>query len=275
MTARTSICCRPDRPELAIGSEDGSVVIVSFVDGTLTNLDNLGAHVARTHWSTTGLFVGALNGMLHVRSADGRELRQAIDTGHGAVRGLAVHDNRFVTCGYDAKAALWDVGSLQKIVETPVPKSDRQVSATACALVPGAIVVGYSDGFFEAWNDTSLENLAGGEVFPSEVYAMGVNAERSTIVMGGSRGKMVSVIAQRWVAGTVWKNTPPKPIAVNSIEFRRRRQVRGRVLRRQCRVVRLDRCSGRLAAGRGLLAAFAEARMDARDDRVGRVLHRL
>jgi uncharacterized protein (TIGR02996 family) len=227
LVAKTWVAARPDGALLAVGDSTGALRIFDLERGGTRSTINFGDFITRASWTSSGdrLFVALRNGTLQIRSGDGLNVLRTLDTGHGLLRAFSLHhaEPRFLTCGEDGKAALWDLDSFARLLETKVPTGSRgPPSATSCALVPGAIVVGYSDGFFEAFTaDADLKNIAGGEVLSGGVSAMCANASGDAIVLGGAKGSMLTLLinGKNWTAGNVWKGTPPRPIAVNAIDI--------------------------------------------------------
>lgn len=112
---------------------------------------------------------------------------------------------------------VWDPQTLQLRFEL----RDGQAESTAVTFARGSIVAGYGDGYFVAWADDGSEKLASGAVLKwPPVYSVGVHPSGERMVFGGGRGGLTEVIVGPpgdWMAGNMWKDTPPKPIAVNAV----------------------------------------------------------
>lgn len=223
MTPLTWIAARPDGALLFVGAESGRCALWDTGARRVVHVFYAGGFVVRARWTPDGarLVVATLEGRLLVRSGDGREALSEIDTRHGTLRDLAIarDGSAWATAGEDIAIRVWDpaAGALR------LELIDGKAAATAVGFAASSIVAGYADGYFVAWSSDGKEKLASGAVmrFPP-VYSLGVHPDGTRMVFGGGKGGMTEVIAGPaggWSTGSVWKDTPPKPIAVNAVEF--------------------------------------------------------
>jgi WD40 repeat protein len=219
----TWIAASPDGTCLGIGSETGRFMIFSLRHSAVAHAFEAGGFVVRARWTPDGrrLLVGTIDGRLWVRGGDGREALGQIKTGHGTLRGLAVHPRglRWATCGEDFAVRVWNPETLGLDFEL----QDGKAAAIDVGFAEGSIVAGYEDGFFVAWTEAGKEKLATGQILPDGgVYSLGVHPSGRSIVFGGRRGGMQEVVVGppgEWRPGTRWPDTPPRSIAVNAIDF--------------------------------------------------------
>jgi WD40 repeat protein len=217
----TYVAARPDGALLGIGTESGRFSLWSVRDKTLVHSFEAGDFVARARWTPDGqrLLVALQGGRLLVRDGDGRTAVGEIDTRHGELRGLAVHPagTAWATCGRDIAVRLWDPVTLGLRLELV----DGKTMSNAVGFTKNSVVAGYDDGYFVAWSEDGKEKLASGAIarWPP-VASLAVHPSGERVVFGGGRGGMGEVVVgETWTAGTQWKTTPPKPIAVNAIDF--------------------------------------------------------
>lgn len=217
----TWVAASLDGARLAIGTQAGRVHVWDVASARVAHSFSVDGFVARAAWAPGGqLLVATQTGRLSLHSADGGLLRAPIDTGHGELRGLALRRDGALcaTCGTDAHARAWDAQTL----ELRYALTDGKAAATAIGFAKDALVVGFADGYFVAWRDDGSAKLASGGVLPPPVYSLGVHPDGLRMVFGGGRGGLQELLVGKpdaWRAGQSWKGTPPKPIAVNALEF--------------------------------------------------------
>lgn len=92
---------------------------------------------------------------------------------------------------------------------------------SACAISDAYVAVGTQSGGFDVWEIATKKDEAGGQVFAGAyVSAMAFSPDGTTLLMGGSAGKIVRLDAGRkWTCTKEWDDVPPKPIATNDIRF--------------------------------------------------------
>lgn len=224
MTKRTWITASADGALLGVGSSDGQFVVLDLRGGTTTSFD-AGAFVTRARWASDDrhLFVGTSQGALHVLTRTGDSLVRTLDTGHGQVRGLAVHPDgtQLATCGDDGRAVTRSTTTFEPLVDIPAP-SGAGAALSVAFVRDGVLLVGYASGFFEAWERTGKKSIAGGEVLSRGVASIAATSKGNAAVLGGAAGSMMTLLIGdegSFTAGTVRKGTPPKPIAVNAIDI--------------------------------------------------------
>jgi WD40 repeat protein len=221
LSEKTWITSRSDRAVLGIGDADGRFRIIDLERGTLEVDFDAGEFITRACWTrdNTRLLLALYDGRVQIRSGNGLLLFATVESGHGTIRGLAVHPSKehFITCGDDGRASVWDLRG-EPIRSTPTFQNDvrKPIAATACTFFADRITVGYASGAFEGFDEETLKNDRGGEVLTRGVAAMATTTDGKKIIMGGAAGSMLSLDAD-WRIQTTWKGTPPKPIAVNAI----------------------------------------------------------
>ncbi|HZE96346.1 MAG TPA: SUMF1/EgtB/PvdO family nonheme iron enzyme [Planctomycetota bacterium] len=223
MTALTWVAASPDGALLAVGAETGRVLLWSLSQKSVVHAFDVGDFVVRAKWTPDGarLLVATTGGRVTVRSGDGREAVADFDTKHGTLRDLAIApDGRaWATCGADVFVRVWDPDTRALRFEL----KDGEAMSTAVGFAENSIVAGYDDGYFVSWTADGKEKLSAGNVarWPP-VYSLAVHPTGKRVVFGGGKGGMQEVLTgpvDGWKAGTSWKTTPPKPIAVNALEF--------------------------------------------------------
>lgn len=223
MEALTWVAASPDGSLLGIGSESGRFVVWSVRDRRVVHSFDAGDFVVRARWTPDGrrLLVATFDGPLLVRSGDGRDELGRIEMTHHRLRDLAVHPKgtAWATCGEDIAVRVWDPETLQLRFEL----KDGGTSCNAVGFLKGFIVAGYNDGYSVAWTEDGKEKVDSGVVTRPPVYCLGIHPSGDKVVFGGGKGGMQSLTVgepKKWKPGsTPWSTTPPKPIAVNAIDF--------------------------------------------------------
>lgn len=223
-TEKTWIASCASHATIGIGAADGVFRVVDLEHGQLVGSFATGEFITRACWTADRrhLLVALYDGRVQIRSGDGQVLHKTLETGHGIIRGLALHpsDTRFVVCGDDGLATVWTLDGT-RLQSTPRIVDDLRspIPATACAFFAECIVVGYQSGFFEAFTESTLQNVGGGKVLLRGVAALATTVSGDRLLLGGAAGSMLCM-SREWRVEQSWKNTPPKPIAVNAIACR-------------------------------------------------------
>ena len=222
MSALTWVAAHPDGSLLGIGSETGKFTVWSVRDQAVVHSFEVGDFIVRARWTPDGKshLVATFDGPVRIRSGDGREPLGQIEMKHHRLRDLAVdpRGTAWATCGEDIAVRVWDSETLQLKVELVDGKS----RAAAVGFMKGFIVAGYDDGYSVGWTDDGKTKVDSGVVTRAPVYSLAVHPSGERVVYGGGKGGMCEMIVgppQQWKPGTQWKDTPPKPIAVNAIDF--------------------------------------------------------
>lgn len=222
MTALTWVTASPDGGLLGVGSETGRFVVWSVREKAAVHSFDAGDFVVRARWTPDGkrLLVATFAGPLLIRSGDGREELGRIGMKHRRLRDLAVdpRGGAWATCGEDIAVRVWDSETLTLRFELV----DGKTSSNAVGFLEGFIVAGYDDGYSVAWTEDGRDKVDSGAVTGPPVYSLGVHPSGQRVVYGGGKGGMVEMIVgppKQWKPGTIWKGTPPRPIAVNALEF--------------------------------------------------------
>jgi len=222
MDALTWVSASPDGSMLGIGSESGRVTLWSVREKAVVHTFETGDWVMRVRWTPDGkrLLVATGDGPLLLRSGDGREALGQIEMKHHRLRDLAVHPSgsAWATCGEDIAVRIWDPETLQLRFELV----DGRTSCNAVGFMQGFIVAGYDDGYSVGWTDDGKQKVDSGVVTRPPVYSLAVDATGQRVVYGGGKGGMQLMSSgepQKWKPGMEWKTTPPKPIAVNALDF--------------------------------------------------------
>ncbi|MCU0864645.1 MAG: WD40 repeat domain-containing protein [Planctomycetes bacterium] len=214
----TWVTASPDGASLGIGRADGAFLRWQLDQPTAVPWFHAGDFVARAAWFVDGqLVLGCRNGRIELRDVAG-ELRAQFDSGHGVLRGLAVDAAaaRFATAGDDGAVRTWSLATGRRELELV----DGAVAATAVAFARGAIVGGYRDGCFVAWDRDGREVLASGRLLGSTLACLVARPDGGSLLAGGARGGLAELLvgpAGAWRAGTGWRE-PPRDIAVNAID---------------------------------------------------------
>lgn len=218
MTWLTWIAAHPDAELFAVGDGNGRLRLWSPGENRVVAKHELGSRVRNAAWTHDGRRLVAIGSddKLHVFSGDGTTVERTIATGHPRVAGLSVHPSRplAATTGNDCHVRVWDLESGQTILDVKEPSV-----GTTTALSEKHVAAGFASGHFVAWLLETGKDLAGGEIFPGEVSAMAFSHDGESLVCGGVRGSLIMIESSSWRCGEVWKGTPPKPIATNSIAF--------------------------------------------------------
>jgi formylglycine-generating enzyme required for sulfatase activity len=223
MDPLTWVAASPDGSLLGIGSESGRFTVWSVRGRRIVHTFETGDFVVRARWTPDGkrLLVATFDGPLLIRSGDGREALGQIEMTHHRLRDLAVHPagSAWATCGEDIAVRIWDPETLQLKFEL----KDGGTSCNAVGFLKGYIVAGFNDGYSVAWTEDGKEKVDSGVVTRPPVYSLGVPPSGDKVVFGGGKGGMQSLTVgppKKWKPGsTPWSTTPPKPIAVNAIDF--------------------------------------------------------
>lgn len=223
MDALIWVAASPDGSLLGVGSESGRFTVWSVRDKAVVHSFETGDFIMRARWTPDGkrLLVATADGPLLVRSGDGREALGRIEMKHHRLRDLAVdpRGTAWATCGEDIAVRIWDPETLQLRFELV----DGKTTANAVGFLKGFIVAGYDDGYSVAWTDDGKEKVDSGAVVRPPVYCLGIHPSGEKVVFGGGKGGMQHLTVgppQKWKPGsTQWNATPPKPIAVNAIDF--------------------------------------------------------
>jgi len=227
MTSLTWIAAHPHDEVFAVGDANGRLRLWRPGENRVVAKHELGSFINAAEWTRDGrrLVAIANDDTLHVFSGDGTMPERTIATGHRRVRRLAVHPSRplVVTTGNDGHVRVWDLDTGQTILDVKEPSA-----GTSTALSEKHVAAGFESGHFVAWDLETGQEVAGGEIFPGDVWSMAFSRDGESLVCGGIRGSLVMLVTTgpRWRSGEVWKGTPPKPIATNSITF----DARGRFL---------------------------------------------
>lgn len=221
MTWLTWIAARPDGELFAVSDSDGRLRIWSPSENRVVAKQTLPSRIRRAQWTKDGRRIVAIEegDVLHVFSADGSQREASIATGHGSVHGLSVHPSRSLaaTTGDDRHVRVWDLDTGKAILDVAEPSE-----GTVTSLSEKHLAAGFQSGHFVTWDLETGKDLAGGEIFAGYVASMAFSNDGVSLVCGGSRGSLVAIQSTDWTASAVWKGTPPKPIATNSIEFEAR-----------------------------------------------------
>jgi len=222
VTPLTWVAARPDGKMLGVGTETGRFLLVDVQDRKVVHAFETGDFVVRARWTPDGgrLLVATLDGPLLVRGGDGRDALGQIEAKHGRLRDLAVdpRGSAWATCGEDGRVRVWDPQTLALRFEL----IDGNTFCNAVGFMKGFIVAGYDDGYAVGWTDDGKEKVTSVLVTNPPVYSLGVSAAGDRVVYGGGKGGMLEMTPgepRKWKPGTHWKGTPPRPIAVNAIEF--------------------------------------------------------
>jgi WD40 repeat protein len=222
-TALTWVAARPDGALLGIGSETGRFFLWSLARKAVVGSFDAGDFVVRARWTPDGarLLTATLGGRVLVRDGDQLDPLGELKTGHGRLRGLALSPDgkRLATCGEDAAARVWNAETLAPELEL----KDGESSAVDAGFASGAVVVGCGDGCFVAWSEDGRKKLvfSGAAGYPG-VSSLAVHPSGRSVVFGGEKGGLREFVADArdgWKAGEAWNDTPPKPIAVNALEY--------------------------------------------------------
>jgi WD40 repeat protein len=215
----TYIAARPSGELLAVASDSGWIGVWMPIDNRVVAVQQTGGFVNRVGWTSDGkrLLATTNDDSILVYSGDGTRLESTIK-GHGGLRTFAMHPSqpKVASIGNDGVARVWDVTSGAKLLE--VGQSDY--GGKSVGLSETAVICGYGSGWFAVF-DHAGENQARGELFAGETSAIGVAPGGKSVVLGGSRGRLIEVIEAdgKWRTGTVWSSQPPKGISTNAIEF--------------------------------------------------------
>lgn len=227
MTWLTWIAAHPAAELFAVGDGNGRLRIWSPAENRVVAKHELGSRVRKAAWTHDGRRLVAIGSddKVHVFSGDGVSVEKTFATGHASAAGLSVHPSRplVATTGNDGHVRVWDLDTGKAILDVKEPSA-----GTSTALSEKHLAAGYASGHFVAWDLETGNELAGGEIFPGDVSAMAFSHDGESLVCGGVRGSLLALVTTgpRWRSGEVWKGTPPKPIATNSIAF----DARGRFL---------------------------------------------
>lgn len=224
MKRLTWVTATTDASLLGIGSQSGRFCVVDLRSGA-SRFFEAGSWVTRALWTpdATRLLIGTVEGKLHVVSRTADAVVSTLDTGHGRLLGLAVHPDgtRFATCGDDGRAVTRSTSTLEVGIEIAPPKNARAALSTAFVR-DEVLLVGYSSGFFEAYERTGQKSIAGGEVLLNGVASMAATSAGDAAILGGAAGSMLTLLigaGGNITAGRVRNGTPPKPVAVNAIDI--------------------------------------------------------
>ncbi|HEY8074045.1 MAG TPA: hypothetical protein VIF62_08050 [Labilithrix sp.] len=218
--ALTWIAARPDAALFAIADEEGRLDVWAPREDRIVARQRLPTRIWRAEWTHDGgalLAVAAGSEDLHVFSSDGATRVATIATHHGEVTSLAVHPSRAwaATTGSDGRVRVWDLATRAVVREL-----DGGAAGSVVAMSKAHVAVGTKTGEFVVWELETGKDVAGGGVFGSSyVAAMAFDPAGKWLVMGGGQGKLATISTSSWDATTVWKDTPPKPIATNAIHF--------------------------------------------------------
>jgi len=217
--AMTWVEAHPTEDLLAIGTEDGEVML--WGRGGVRQRLSHESFVVNVRWSPDGqrLVVAEQCGRLSLYDAGGGR-RATIETGHETLYGTAFHGSGawFVSGGVVGKARVWHVKD--SFVEAYCIPAAKAPAVRAVGFAGDTLLLGFEDGYFEAWVDQGQDWVAGGEVFGSGPLAsMAMHPQRDVVVFGGGRGSMAAVSTARWETVEIWRGEPPRPIAVNQIAF--------------------------------------------------------
>lgn len=222
MTPLTWVAARPDGRELGIGLESGAFLFYDLIEKRVVRRLEGNDFVVRARWTPDGgrLLVASMGGLVRVCTGDGTPVGE-IRTGHPKLRDLAIdpRGGAWATCGSDAALRVWDPSTLQLRLELV----DGKLSCNGVGFVKGHLVAGYEDGYSVAWTDDGKEKAGSVVVTAPPVYSLAAGPAGDRVVYGGGKGGMFEMKMagpwKDWNAGTHWKGTPPKPIAVNALEF--------------------------------------------------------
>ena len=218
LSPTTWVIASPAGDRLGIGRADGAFLRWQLDQPTAVPWFHAGDFVARAHWLADGQIVlGRRDGTIELRGTAG-ELRLRFDTGHGLLRGLAVDaaTARIATAGDDGAVRTWTLATGRRELELV----DGTVAATSVAFARGAIVGGYRDGCFVAWDGDGREVLASGRLSGSALAVLVARRDGGSLLAGGARGGLTELLvgpAGAWRAGASWRE-PPRDIAVNAID---------------------------------------------------------
>jgi len=222
MNGLTWVAASPDGSLLGVGSESGRFHVWSVRDKKVVHAFDAGEFVMRARWTPDGkrLLVATGDGPLLIRSGDGREALGQIEMKHHRLRDLAVHPagTAWATCGEDIAVRIWDPETLELRFELV----DGKFPCSSVGFMKGFIVAGFDDGYSVGWTDDGKQKVDSGVVLRPPVYSLAVHPSGEKVVFGGGKGGMQAMTAgepQKWKPGTNWRTTPPKPIAVNAIDF--------------------------------------------------------
>jgi hypothetical protein len=94
--------------------------------------------------------------------------------------------------GVVGKALVWTVGD--RFVEAYRVSASKAPAIHAVAFAGDTLLVGFEDGYFEAWIDSGKDWVAGGELFGAgRLASMAVHPKFGVVVFGGGRGSMVAI----------------------------------------------------------------------------------
>jgi WD40 repeat protein len=179
--------------------------------------------VVHARWSPDGarLAVCEVRGRVAIYDRDLRRIG-TFEAGHENLRASAFNDDGslFATGGAEGNAIVWQVGD--PFTETYRVRARNVPEVRSLAFSGATLLLGFADGFFDAFTNGGKESPAGGELFPgAQIAAMAKHPVQPIVVMGGSKGSIVAMNTETWRVDKVWRNVPPKPIAVNQLTFSR------------------------------------------------------
>jgi WD40 repeat protein len=181
------------------------------------------ARVVQARWSPDGsrLAVCETRGRVTIYDEELYRLA-AFDAGHGTLYASAFNDDGtlFATGGVEGGAIVWQVGD--SFSEKYRVRARNVPEVRSLAFSGATLLLGFSDGYFDALTNDGKDSPAGGELFPgASISAMAKHPTEPVVVMGGSKGSITAMNTQTWRVDKVWRNVPPKPIAVNQLAFSR------------------------------------------------------
>jgi WD40 repeat protein len=209
----------PERELLAIGAEDGDVLLTAPApDAPLLRLAHEG-FVVNVRWSPDGstLIVAEMSGRLSLYDPDGKQ-RRVLDTGHGTLWASAFDRSgaRFATVGATGKAIVWNSDDWRERYRIGAANGPE---VRAVAFVGDKLIIGFSDGYFEAFPDGGGKCLAGAQLFPRGVSSIAGHPREERALLGGALGSIRLIDTEAWSLVDQWRDTPPRPIAVNQLAF--------------------------------------------------------
>jgi len=219
----TCVAVRPDGARLAIGTADGRVLIGDVDSGAVIGKLQRSDHVIRIAWAadSSRLLVADTSGRIAFYDGDGGSAQWELETGHGYLRDISLDPSgdRLATCGSDGMVRVWDGSSMKMLWENGQPER----SYNAVGFSGDVVAIGSSSGAFVVFKGPGEHGaLFNGSLFGWGVSALAINPHSKAAVFGGDRGGMQATstdLEGMWPKLHSWRQTPPKPICVNTMQF--------------------------------------------------------